>query len=75
MRTLKKVEARLVYLLITAGVIAGIASYVRLGSVFIALGTGVIAINNRGARRIEMYLPLAIAVALLALAIALPRGR
>lgn len=75
MRALKSLELRAVYSLILLGIALGIASYVRIASILIALGTGLIAINNRSARRIEMYLPLAIAVALFALAIALPRGR
>jgi hypothetical protein len=56
-------------------VVLGILGFVRAGSLFIALGTAGVALKSRDFRRIEFYLPLAIAVALFALAIALPRGR
>jgi hypothetical protein len=47
---------------------------VRLGSILIALGTGVIAIARWKTGKVERYLALGIAIALLALAISLPRG-
>lgn len=62
------------YLAIVAAVLIGIAGYVRICAIMIAVATGAIALDNRSGRRIEMYLPFAIAVALLAVAIALPRG-
>jgi hypothetical protein len=52
-----------------------VLGFVRAGSLFIAAGTAGIALKLRDFRRIEFYLPLAIAIALFALAIALPRGR
>jgi hypothetical protein len=55
--------------------VLGVLGAVRGGSLFIAAGTAGIALKSRDFRRIEFYLPLAIAIALFALAIALPRGR
>ncbi len=63
------------YGLVATGVVLGVLGFVRAGSLFIAAGTAGIALKLRDFRRIEFYLPLAIAIALFALAIALPRGR
>jgi len=63
------------YGLVLTGVVLGVFGVVRGGSLFIAAGTVGIALKSRDFRRIEFYLPLAIAIALFALAIALPRGR
>jgi hypothetical protein len=63
------------YGLVLTGVFLGVLGIVRGGSLFIAAGTAGIALKSRDFRRIEFYLPLAIAIALFALAIALPRGR
>jgi hypothetical protein len=63
------------YVAVIIGVTLGLFGIVRGGSLFIAVGTAGIAMNSRNFRRIEFYLPLAIAIALFALAIALPRGR
>ena len=63
------------YGLVITGVVLGVLGFVRAGSLFIAGGTAGIALKLRDFRRIEFYLPLAIAIALFALAIALPRGR
>ena len=63
------------YGLVLTGVVLGVLGIVRGGSLFIAAGTASIALKSRDFRRIEFYLPLAIAIALFALAIALPRGR
>ena len=63
------------YGLVVTGVALGVLGFVRAGSLFIATGTAGIALKLRDFRRIEFYLPLAIAIALFALAIALPRGR
>lgn len=63
------------YVAVLIGVSLGASGVVRGGSLFIAVGTAGIALKSRNFRRIEFYLPLAIAVALFALAIALPRGR
>ena len=63
------------YGLVLTGVVFGVFGVVRGGSLFIAAGTVGIALKSRDFRRIEFYLPLAIAIALFVLAIALPRGR
>ena len=63
------------YAAVVIGVVLGASGVVRGGSLFIAVGTAGIALKSRKFRSIEFYLPLAIAVALFALAIALPRGR
>ena len=53
----------------------GALGLVRTGSLLIALGTGLFAISQRGQRKIELYLPLAISLSLFMLALALPHGR
>ena len=63
------------YGLVLTGVVLGVLGAVRGGSLFIAAGTAGIALKSRDFRRIEFYLPFAIAIALFALALALPRGR
>ncbi len=63
------------YGLVITGVVLGVLGFVRAGSLFIAAGTAGVALKLRDFRRIEFYLPLALAIALFALAIALPRGR
>lgn len=63
------------YVSVIIGVALGASGVVRGGSLFIAVGTAGIALKSRNFRSIQFYLPLVIAVALFALAIALPRGR
>ena len=63
------------YAAVLIGVVLGASGIVRGGSLFIAAGTLGISLKSRDFRRIEFYLPVVIAVALFALAIALPRGR
>ena len=63
------------YLAVLVGVVLGASGIVRGGSLFIAAGTLGIALKSRNFRRIEFYLPVVIALALFALAIALPNGR
>ena len=63
------------YGLVLTGVVLGVLGFVRAGSLFIAIGTAGVALKSRDFRRVEFYLPLAIAIALFVLAIALPRGR
>ena len=60
---------------VIVGIAIGMIGLVRSGSLFIAIGTLGIAMKSRNFRRIEFYLPLVIALALFALAIALPSGR
>ena len=63
------------YAAVLVGVVLGASGIVRGGSLFIAAGTLGIAVKSRNFRRIEFFFPVVIAVALFALAIALPRGR
>ena len=63
------------YGLVLTGVALGVLGIVRGGSLFIAVGTAGLALKSRDFRRIEFYIPRAVAVALFVLAIALPRGR
>ncbi len=63
------------YGLVLTGVVLGVLGIVRGGSLFIAVGTAGLALKSRDFRRIEFYIPLALAFALFVLAIALPRGR
>ena len=63
------------YVAVLIGVVLGASGVVRGGSLFIAVGTAGVALKSRNFRSVQFYLPLMIAVALFALAIALPRGR
>jgi hypothetical protein len=63
------------YVAVLIGVVLGASGVVRGGSLFIAVGTAGVALKSRNFRSVQFYLPLIIAVALFALAIALPRGR
>ena len=74
MREINAIGVRLAYLAIAIGFIAGVASFVRLGSIAIAAGMGVIAIARWKTGKVERYLALGIALALMAVAISLPRG-
>ncbi|CAN2215448.1 hypothetical protein MCEMRE130_01094 [Candidatus Nanopelagicaceae bacterium] len=74
MREITALQLRIAYILIALGVLAGILGFVRTGALLISLGTGAIALAQWGKRRFERYLPLAIAVVLFGLAIALPKG-
>ena len=60
---------------ILIGIALGIFGAVRVASLLIAVGTAGIAIKARHQRKFDFYFPLLIAIALFALAIALPRGR
>ncbi len=64
--------------LLAVGIIAGIFSFIRVGSLLIAAAMAVIVISGRKdapARGvISTYLPILIAISLFAMAIALPRG-
>jgi hypothetical protein len=74
MREITALQLRVAYIFIALGVLAGIVGFVRTGALLISLGTGAIALAQWGKRRFERYLPLAIAVVLFGLAIALPKG-
>ncbi len=74
MREISSIGVRLAYLIIGLGFMAGVASFVRLGSIAIAVGMGVIAIAHWKTGKVERYSAVGIALALLAVAISLPRG-
>ena len=74
MRAITSLQLRVAYFIIALGVIAGIAGFVRSGALAISAGTAVIALAQWKQRKIERYLPLAIALVLFGLAIALPKG-
>ena len=77
MRKVSALGLRLAYLAIALGFIAGVFSFVRIGSIAIALGMGAITIAYWQAGKsgkVERYLALAIAISLLAVAISLPLG-
>jgi hypothetical protein len=77
MREINTFGVRLAYLLIVAGFLGGALSFVRLGSIAIAIGMALITMAHWQAGKngkVERYLALAIALSLLAVAISLPRG-
>lgn len=74
MRAITPSLLRITYIVIALGVLIGIAGFVRTGALLISAGTGVIALSQWNSRSFERYLPLAIAVVLFGLAIALPNG-
>ena len=77
MRKISSLGLRFAFLAIAAGFLAGVFSFVRLGSISIAIGMSVITLANwesGKSGKIERYLALAIALSLLAVAISLPRG-
>ena len=77
MREINQFGMRLAYLLIAAGFLGGVFSFVRLGSIAIALGMGMITIahwQSGKSGKVERYFAILIAIALLAVAISLPRG-
>jgi hypothetical protein len=74
MREISSLQLRIAYALIALGVVMGVVSFVRTGALLIAVGTAVISLARSGKGRFERYLPLAIAVVLFGLAIALPKG-
>jgi hypothetical protein len=66
------------YVLLIIGIVAGVFSFIRVGSLIIAAAMALIVLSgrksapNRGV--ISTYLPILIAISLFAMAIALPRG-
>jgi len=62
------------YSSVALGIVLGALSFVRSGSLLIALGTSGVAFPSRHLRTIEFYFPVAIAAGLLILAISLPHG-
>ena len=74
MRDITRFQFRIAYIAISCGILLGILRFVRVGAIAIAAGTAVIALSRWDKRRIERYLPLAIAIVLFGLALALPKG-
>lgn len=74
MRAITPLQLRIAYIIIALGVLIGVVGFVRFGALLISAGTGVIALLQWKSRSFERYLPLAIAVVLFGLAIALPNG-
>ena len=66
------------YALLAIGILAGVFSFIRVGSLFVAAAMAVIALSERRESPdrgvISTYLPILIAISLTAMAIALPRG-
>lgn len=66
------------YALLAIGILAGVFSFIRVGSLIIAVAMALNVLSgresapNRGV--ISTYLPILIAISLFAMAIALPRG-
>jgi hypothetical protein len=72
-------SVRIAYAAIALGILIGAFAFVRSGALMIAAGTALIALARRSQisrqrRIIESYFPLAIAVTLFTLALALPKG-
>jgi len=66
------------YALVIIGIVAGVFSFIRVGSLIIAVAMAVIVLSGRKEAPsrgvISTYLPILIAISLFAMAIALPRG-
>jgi threonine/homoserine/homoserine lactone efflux protein len=67
------ISQRLINFAAAVGVLLGAIGFVRTGS--IVVGAAIALTGMRQERRIERYLPLAIGVALVVVAIVLPHGR
>ncbi|MEI9908085.1 MAG: hypothetical protein WDO06_09600 [Actinomycetota bacterium] len=63
------------YVIVGLGLALGIAGWVKIGMAILAIGAGAISLINRPAQKVERFLPIALAVALLVLAMALPVTR
>ena len=79
MRVVTRLQLRIAISAILVGVALGAFSYIRPGTIAIAIGTAFVALSHwagtSGRRRIiECYFPLALAGTLFALAISLPKG-
>jgi uncharacterized membrane protein len=66
------------YALVIIGIVAGVSSFIRVGSLIIATAMALIVLSGRkdapSRGVISTYLPILIAISLFAMAIALPRG-
>jgi hypothetical protein len=64
--------SRIAYLAVGVGAGLGIFGWVKAGAIVIALGSAGVSVGRNGTGRVERFMPLVLALALLALAIALP---
>lgn len=76
--TSRKIAISISYLFVVAGILAGIFFNVRYGAISLGIGVGIKSLleipENWRRRPIEVVIPLAIAVALITIAILLPRS-
>ena len=63
------------YGFVLLGAALGAFGLVQVGLVSVALGVAGISLGTKAISRVERYLPLALALGLFALALALPSGR
>lgn len=63
------------YAVAAFGVVIGVVGYVKIGVGAIAIGVGIVSYSISRGTRIQRYLPIALAVCLMVMAIALPRER
>lgn len=63
------------YVLVVLGIVLGAVGSVQVGLVSIAAGTAAVSLASKPIGRVERYLPLALALGLFVLALALPSGR
>jgi len=68
-------QSLLGYLLVAVGIALGVLGSVQVGLICIAAGTAAVSLAAKAVGRVERYLPLALALGLFALALALPSGR
>ncbi len=64
--------ARLGFLLVCAGVGVGVFGSVKPGAILLAVGTILVSLGRSSSGKVERYMPIALALALLAMAFALP---
>lgn len=63
------------YISVLFGLLLGVSGSAQAGAILVAVGTAGVGLSTTSVSKVGRYLPLAIALALFALAIALPRGR
>ncbi|HUW86854.1 MAG TPA: hypothetical protein VMW30_00535 [Candidatus Paceibacterota bacterium] len=63
------------YTFVLFGVTLGMLGAVQIGSILVAIGMAGVGMSTPRVSTVGRFLPLAIALALFALALALPRGR
>lgn len=63
------------YVLVVLGIALGAIGSVQVGLICIAAGMASVSLAAKAMSKVERYLPLALALGLFALALALPSGR